>query len=315
MSTAFYFHQACIDHDPGAMHPECPDRLRAVASALNDDDFGGLDRREPPQATLEQIDRAHDPDYVRFTLDQVPSEGQDRVQLDPDTAMSPASGEAALRAAGGVCAAIDALMAGEIQNAFCGSRPPGHHAERDRSMGFCLFNNVAVGAYHARVVHGLARVAVVDFDVHHGNGTQHTFYDDPALFFGSSHQYPAYPGTGLIEERGVEDDRGASTNSNVPLAPGDGSRHFRDAWENTLLPDLQDFAPDLIIISAGFDAHEMDPLANLNVQTEDYAWITRQIMNVADDCCDGRLISNLEGGYHLGALGASVAVHVKTLME
>mgnify|MGYP004003737407 CR=1 FL=1 len=313
MSTAFYFHPVCIDHDPGSMHPECPDRLRAVAKALEGEEFKELDRREPPKATLEQLDRAHDSDYVRSVLDNVPTEGL--VYLDGDTAMSPASGEAALRAAGGICAAVDAVVSGKVQNAFCAHRPPGHHAERAQGMGFCLFNNVAVAAYHARVVHGLKRVAVVDFDVHHGNGTQHTFYDDPALFFGSAHQWPAYPGTGMVEERGVEDDRGASTNCNVPLAPDSGSREFRAAWQDILLPTLLDFAPDLIIVSAGFDAHERDPLANLNVQTEDYSWVTREIMNVADECCAGKLVSNLEGGYDLGALAASVTVHVKALMS
>ncbi len=315
MTTAYYFHPICIDHDPGDMHPECSDRLRAVESALSAPEFKNLERRVSPEATIDQIERAHDSHYVRATLDQVPHEGEHRVHLDPDTVMSPASGEAALRAAGGLCAAIDGVMAGDFSNAFCGSRPPGHHAERDRAMGFCLFNNVAVAAYHARAVHGLKRVAVVDFDVHHGNGTQHTLYDDPGMFFGSSHQYPAYPGTGMVEERGVEDDRGASTNCNVPLQPGAGSREFREAWADTILPALRDFAPDFIIISAGFDAHERDPLANLNVQTADFGWVTLEIMKVADECCEGRLVSNLEGGYDLGALGASVAVHVTALMD
>ncbi|NQV44329.1 MAG: histone deacetylase family protein, partial [Rhodospirillales bacterium] len=273
MKTSLFTHPICIEHDPGPMHPECPDRLRSVMAALDDDEFGALDRHEAPIADRALIERAHDSLYVSEILDNVPDE--DRIYLDPDTALCPASGEAALRAVGGACAAVDAVMTGKTDNAFCAVRPPGHHAERNRAMGFCIFNNVAVAAEHARTSHGLSRVAVVDFDVHHGNGTQHTFYDDPGLFFGSSHQSPAYPGTGSIDETGVD-----NTNCNVPLSPGAGSREFRRAWERTILVELESFAPELVIISAGFDAHARDPLANLEVQTEDYGWVTERIMEV-----------------------------------
>jgi len=307
MTTQLYFHPICIEHDPGEMHPECPGRLRSVMTALSSPDFNDLVRLEAPQATVEQLNRAHDADYVRLVLDNVPNEG--RVHLDPDTAMCPESGEAALRGAGAACAAVDAVLAGETDNAFCAVRPPGHHAERDRAMGFCLFNNVAVAAEHARSVHGLKRVAVVDFDVHHGNGTQHTFYDDPDVFFGSSHQSPFYPGTGNRDETGAGD-----ATCNVPLPAGAGSVEFKAAWADTILPAMERFRPELIIISAGFDAHERDPLAELNVKTEDYRWITAEIAGVAARVCSGRMISSLEGGYDLQALGESVDRHVRALM-
>lgn len=308
MNTSLFFHPICIEHDPGDMHPECPDRLRAVMAALEDEKFALLHRLEAPIADRTQIERVHTAPYVSDILARVPSEG--RVYLDPDTAMCPQSGEAALRAAGGACAAVDAVMNGEAENAFCAVRPPGHHAERDHAMGFCLFNTVAVAAEHARAIHGLARVAVVDFDVHHGNGTQSYFYEDEELFFGSSHQWPAYPGSGRADETGA-----GNSNCNVPLSPGAGSREFRDAWERTILPTLQSFEPELIIISAGFDAHARDPLANLEVQTDDYGWVTTRIMEVADTCCDGRVISSLEGGYDLQALADSAANHVEALMR
>lgn len=308
MTTALYSHPICIDHNPGTHHPECPDRLRSVMASLEADEFDGLDRREAPISGVEPILLVHGEDYIRYIFDSAPQGG--RIHLDADTVMSSASKEAALRAAGGICAAVDAVLGGEIHNGFCAVRPPGHHAEHDRAMGFCLFNTVAIAAYHARKAHGLARVAVVDFDVHHGNGTQHAFYDDEALFFGSSHQWPAYPGTGRMEETGAAD-----TNCNVPLPPGAGSPEFRQAWSGVILPALETFNPDLVIISAGFDAHERDPLANLNVQTGDYGWITGQIMDIADKCCGGRLVSSLEGGYDLWALGESAAAHVRTLMD
>ncbi len=308
MTTSLFTHPVCIEHDAGAMHPECPDRLRAVLAALGDDDFAALDRREAPKADRTVIELSHDAAYVTQVLESVPVEGL--VYLDPDTALCPASGEAALRAVGAVCAAVDAVIGGDADNAFCAVRPPGHHAERDRAMGFCVFNNVAIAAEHARMAHGLSRVAVVDFDVHHGNGTQHLFYKDRNLFFGSSHQSGAYPGTGGAHETGPSD-----SNRNVPLAPGAGSREFRHAWEGTILPAVVTFAPELIIISAGFDAHARDPLANLEVQTEDYGWVTDRIMDVADNCCHGRVVSSLEGGYDLQALAESAACHVRALMR
>jgi len=308
MKTSLFTHPICIEHDAGAMHPECPDRLRAIMAVLEGDGFAALDRHEAPIVERSVIERTHDGAYVAQVLASVPDEG--RVYLDPDTVLCPASGEAALRAVGGVCAAVDAVIAGDADNAFCAVRPPGHHAERDRAMGFCIFNNVVIAAAHARVAHGLSRVAVVDFDVHHGNGTQNSFYDDAGLFFGSSHQSPAYPGSGSVGETGAY-----NTNCNVPLPPGVGSREFRRAWERTILPTLVSFGPEFIIISAGFDAHERDPLANLEVQTGDYGWVTERIMEVADNCCDGRLVSSLEGGYDLQALAASVDCHVRKLMD
>jgi acetoin utilization deacetylase AcuC-like enzyme len=308
MATILYSHPKCIEHDMGAGHPESPDRLRAVLEALKADAFDGLERREAPEAELEQVARVHPREYVERILDIIPESG--RVQLDPDTAVCPASGEAALRACGAVCAGVDAVMAGEANNAFCAVRPPGHHAEPTRPMGFCLFNSVAVGALQAREVHGLTRIAVADFDVHHGNGTQAMFWDDADLFFGSSHQSPFYPGTGSAAERGV-----AGNIVNAPLAAGSGSREFREAWEGIILPALREFRPEFLLVSAGFDAHEADPLASLRLIEEDYVWITRRLMDVADEHCEGRIVSTLEGGYDLRALARSAAVHVKTLMQ
>ena len=246
MTTALFTHPACLEHNPGPSHPERPDRLKAVLSALDGDDFASLSRHEAPRATVEQVTRIHGADYVQGVLDAVPSSGQ--VRLDPDTAMSPGSGEAALRAAGALCAAVDTVIKGDVGNAFCAVRPPGHHAERNRAMGFCLFNNVAVGAEQARAVHGLKRVAVVDFDVHHGNGTQHQFEEDADLFFASTHQWPFYPGSGAASERGV------GNIVNVPLAAMSGSDEFRAAMTDVILPALDAFDPDLVLISAGFDA-------------------------------------------------------------
>lgn len=307
MTTILYTHSACIDHDPGPMHPECPDRLRSVMEALKAKEFDTLERREPARATIDQIARVHGRDYVEQVLAAVPDSGL--VRLDPDTAMSPASGEAALRAAGAVCAAVDAVMAGEADNAFCAVRPPGHHAEPSHAMGFCLFNSVAVGAEQVRAAHGLKRVAVMDFDVHHGNGTQAMFWNDADLLYASTHQSPHYPGTGSIAERGV-----AGNIVNAPLAPYTGSAEFRRAMETAILPAITEFEPDFLLISAGFDAHAADPLAALQLDEDDFAWATRQLMAVADRCCEGRVVSTLEGGYDLAALARSAAAHVRALM-
>ena len=307
MTTLLYTHSICAEHSAGDYHPERPERLHAVLAALGADEFAALERREAPIIDVAEIARVHPPAHVKRILDNVPASGH--AHLDPDTAMSPASGEAALRAAGAVSAAIDAVMAGEADNAFCAIRPPGHHAEASKAMGFCLFNNVAVGAEHARAVHGLDRVAVVDFDVHHGNGTQHSFEKDAGLFFASSHQMPCYPGTGAAGETGV------GNIVNAPLAPGSGSVEFREAWEKTIIPALSNFAPELLIISAGFDAHADDPLAQLRLVEDDYAWVTVKLLEVARTCCGGRVVSSLEGGYDLDALAASAAAHVKVLMK
>ena len=305
MTTALFTHPACLAHDPGPGHPESPARLQAVLAALDAPEFAGLARYEAPLATEDQILRVHPVDLVHHLLGAVPQEGFARI--DGDTILSPGSAEAALRAAGALCAAVDAVMAGEVQNAFCAVRPPGHHAEPETAMGFCLFNNVAIGALHARAAHGLTRIAVVDFDVHHGNGTHAAFEQDPDLFFASSHQSPLYPGSGSIVERGV------GNIFNAPLPPGSGSAEFRTAWRERLLPALRDFKPEFILISAGFDAHADDPLANLNLTEDDYAWITREIMAIAEECCAGRVVSTLEGGYDLEALARSVRAHISQL--
>ena len=301
MPTALITHQACLEHDTGPYHPECADRLRAVLAALETPDFTDLLREEAPQATLEQLHRVHPERYVDAILSIRPEFGES-VQLDADTVMSHGSAEAALRAAGAACKAVDAVMEGWARAAFAAVRPPGHHAEPARPMGFCLFNSVAVAARHARAAHGVQRVAVVDFDVHHGNGTQAMFVDDPDLFYASSHQSPCYPGTGDMWERGV-----ANNVINVPLRPGDGSDAFRSVWAGQIIPELERFDPGLLIVSAGFDAHKADPLAQLRVETADYAWITDELVGVADRHCGGRLVSVLEGGYDLDALAASAS--------
>jgi len=307
MTTLLYTHPACLEHDPGQYHPEAPARLRAVLSALDGPDFARLERREAPEAALDDIARAHPRAFVERLLAAVPQSGH--VGIDADTIMSSGSGQAALRAAGAVTAAVDAVIAGEADNAFCAVRPPGHHAEPGRAMGFCLFNNIAVGALRAREVHGLARVAVVDFDVHHGNGTQARFARDASLFYASTHQFPLYPGTGAASETGV------GNIVNVPLRPMAGSREFRLGFTREILPALHAFRPEILLISAGFDAHRDDPLAQLLLDEADYTWATEQLLEVARAHAGGRVVSALEGGYDLEALGASVAAHLRVLMS
>jgi acetoin utilization deacetylase AcuC-like enzyme len=309
MSTALFSHSACLYHDTGLGHPESPDRLRAVIRALEAEEFAYLDRREAPPATEAQLERVHAPAYVKWVMARIPeAEADGQVHLDADTVVSPGSREAALRAAGAVCAAIDAVVAGEARNAFCAVRPPGHHAERDRAMGFCLFNNVAVGALHARAVHGIERIAVIDFDVHHGNGTQAMFEADEDLLYISSHQWPLYPGTGNPRERGL------GNIVNLALRPGSASADFRAAMTEGALPIVEAFRPDLILISAGFDGHADDPLAQLDLMDGDYGWITEKLADIARRSCGGRLVSTLEGGYNLRALATSTAAHVRALM-
>ncbi|MFQ5954979.1 MAG: histone deacetylase family protein [Kiloniellales bacterium] len=306
MTTVLFTHPACLDHDTGSRHPEHPGRLQAVLEALEAEAFTALKRRQAPRAEIAQIARVHAADYIQAVLDAVPAEG--RVHLDPDTVVSASSGEAALRAAGAVCAAVDAVVSGEASNAFCAVRPPGHHAERARAMGFCLFNNVAVGAEQAREAHRLKRVAVMDFDVHHGNGTQHSFEDDADLMYASTHQWPFYPGTGAAQERGV------GNIVNVPLPAMAGSLEFRQAMTRTVLPAIEAFGPDLVMISAGFDAHAADPLAALRLEVSDFGWATAELARLAGRHCSGRLVSTLEGGYDLPALASSAAAHVQALM-
>nr|WP_255574870.1 histone deacetylase family protein [Caldovatus aquaticus] len=302
-------HRACLDHDPGPYHPECPDRLRAVLRALDAEEFSGAIRGEAPRASLEQLCRVHPRHYVEAIL-AIRPDPDDRVALDADTVMSWGSAEAALRAAGAACAAVDAVVAGEVRRAFCAIRPPGHHAEPARPMGFCLFSNAAVAARHAQAAHGVARVAVVDFDVHHGNGTQAVAEADATLFYGSSHQWPLYPGTGDPGERGV-----AGNVVNATLPPGAGGEAFRAAWRDRILPALDAFAPGLLIVSAGFDAHARDPLAQLRVREPDFAWLTEQFCALAERHCGGRVVSVLEGGYDLEALAGSVAAHLRALLR
>jgi acetoin utilization deacetylase AcuC-like enzyme len=306
VTTRLYTHPACLDHDMGPGHPERPARLEAILTALQAPAFAALDRQEAPRAEIDQIVRAHPQGYVEAVLAAVPRAG--RVMLDGDTSLSPGSGEAALRAAGAVCAAVDSVVAGEAANAFCAVRPPGHHAEPKTAMGFCLFNNVAVGAHQARNFHGLQRVAVMDFDVHHGNGTQAMFEADGELFYASTHQMPLYPGTGSAREMGV------GNICNAPLPPQAGSAEFRAAMSNRVLPALEAFRPEMLLISAGFDAHRADPLANLQLDETDFAWATDELMALAARHCGGRVVSTLEGGYDLDALAASAAAHVGRLM-
>ncbi len=310
MPTALYTHPACLGHNVPEGHPERPARLKAVLQALEGDDFAPLVRREAPLAGVDDLALVHPRPYIEAVLTCFPESGF--YSFDPDTLASPGTREAALRAVGAVVAAVDAVMTGEAGNAFCAVRPPGHHAEPERVMGFCFFNAVAIGDCHARHAHAIGRVAVVDFDVHHGNGTQAAFWDDPDLFYASSHQAPFYPGTGAESERG---GGGGVHIVNVPLAAGTDGAAFRAAWEARILPRLAAFRPELVLVSAGFDAHQDDPLGQMSLTEEDYAWITRELCAVAADSCDGRLVSVLEGGYDLSALGRSAAAHVRALMS
>lgn len=299
-------HPACLAHSAGPGHPESPSRLQAVLEALADDRFTQLSRVEAPRVTREQLLRTHDAALIDLVFDNAPQDGY--VRLDADTAMSPDSLEAALRAAGAVCAAVDAAIEGEAARAFCAVRPPGHHATRDTAMGFCLFNSIAVGAAHA-LARGVERVAIVDFDVHHGNGSQDIFWTQPNVLYLSTHQSPLYPGTGARSETG------AGNIVNAPLPPGSGSREFRAAFEQLILPALRAFRPQLLMISAGFDAHRLDPLADINLDADDYAWATRQLVTIAQAHAEGRIVSSLEGGYSLTALRESTAAHVAALLD
>ncbi|WP_439610795.1 histone deacetylase family protein [Reyranella sp.] len=307
--TLLIGHPSFLEHDTGDFHPERPDRLRAVTAALADEEFSGLARLVAPAATIEQLTRVHPQNYVDAILGIRPPEGE-LVHIDGDTVMSAGSANAARHAAGAVIAAVDGVLKGRARTAFAAVRPPGHHATPEVPGGFCLFNNVAIGAMHARAAFGLRRVALIDFDVHHGQGTQAVVEPDPDLFYASTHQYPLYPGTGSARERGV-----AGNVVNVPLAAGSGSAAFRAAWSDRLLPALDDFAPELVMVSAGFDAHRRDPLAQLDVETEDFVWLTEELLAIAGRHASGRLVSVLEGGYDLAALAESVAAHVRTLMR
>jgi acetoin utilization deacetylase AcuC-like enzyme len=308
MSTLYLTHPACLDHLTPAGHPERPDRLRAIERALEDERFQMLAREQAPAASVEAITRCHPLTYVEALRDAIPKAGL--AYLDGDTSMSPGSFEAALRGAGGAVRAVDEVMTGKAVNAFVAVRPPGHHAETATPMGFCLFNNAAIAARHAQAQHGAERVAIVDFDVHHGNGSQEIFWSDATVMYCSTHQMPLYPGTGARGERGAHDNI-----VNAPLHPGDGGPAFRNAMETAILPRLEQFRPDLIVISAGFDAHVRDPLANLNLVEADFTWVTQKLMDVAGRCAGGRIVSTLEGGYDLQGLASSVDAHVTALMR
>ncbi len=307
MSTLLLTHPDCLLHDTGVGHPERADRQRAIEDALSAPAFKDLQREQAPLADIAAIERVHPDSHIDMVRAAIPK--RDHKWLDPDTVLSPKSWDAALRAAGAAVYAVDQVAAGKADNAFCAVRPPGHHAEPNRAMGFCLFNTVAIAALHARAKHGATRVAVVDFDVHHGNGTQAAFWSDKDLFYGSTHQMPLFPGTGEIGDTGI-----ANNIVNAPLKAGDDGEDFRQAFNARILPALNDFAPDFLLISAGFDAHLQDPLAQLRLLEADFAWATEKLREAAEKHCGGRLVSTLEGGYDLDALGRSTAVHVKGLM-
>lgn len=312
MPTLLLTHPCFVEHDTGFGHPERPDRMRAIDKVLGHELFTGLKRDEAPlRADVEtQILLAHPKPYLEMVRNARPQGEGEHVHLDPDTVMSPGSWQAALRAVGAGLEAVDRVMdkASGTRNAFCQVRPCGHHAESQRAMGFCLFSNIAIASLYARAKHGCERVAVVDFDVHHGNGTQDIFETDKDLFFGSTHQMPLYPGTGALSETGV------GNVFNAPLRSGDGGSAFREAMQSRILPSLRNFNPDIILISAGFDAHRDDPLASLELVEDDFMWITEQLLEIAEKQCDGRVVSMLEGGYDLKALARSVGVHVRMLM-
>jgi acetoin utilization deacetylase AcuC-like enzyme len=307
MPTIVYSHPASLAHQTPDGHPERIDRIRTVHQVIKSPSFKSVIHREAPLGTAEQILRAHTAEHYQRILAAAPETGFE--YLDSDTVMSAGSLAAALRAVGGACAAVDAVIAGEAQNAFLAMRPPGHHAEHNKAMGFCLFNHAAAAALYARAKYGLTRVAVVDFDVHHGNGTQDIFWADKDLFYGSTHQMPLYPGSGASSETGV------GNIFNAPLKAGDGSIEFKSAMNESILPALNLFEPELLIISAGFDAHIRDPLASLELEEEDFAWITLKLMEIAQTHCDGKIVSVLEGGYDLQGLAGGVGVHLQALMH
>jgi acetoin utilization deacetylase AcuC-like enzyme len=308
MTTLYITHPSYLEHDTGPGHPERPDRMRALAKVLSHELFAGLTREEAPEGDDEAIARVHPQSYIDAIRAVAPERGT--VHIDGDTLMSPGTLRALLHGVGAAIRATDAVMSGEFANAFCGTRPPGHHAEPERAMGFCFFNNVAIAAQHARAKHGAERVAVVDFDVHHGNGTQAAFWPERHLFYASTHQMPLYPGSGYQNETGV-----AGNIVNAPLRSGDGGAQFRDAFRNRILPELTDFAPDLLLISAGFDAHRDDPLASLQLVEDDFSWATYKLAEIAAKHAGGRIVSVLEGGYDLSAMARSAGVHVSALMD
>ena len=309
MTTLLYTHESSLGHHTPPGHPERPDRIRAIEEVLRNGDFSALKRETAERVDPAAVKRVHPAAYIDAIHAAVPPEGK-LSRIDADTALSHGSWEPILRAAGGATHAVDQVMGGHADNAFVAMRPPGHHAETATAMGFCFFNNAAIAARHAQAKHGAERVAIVDFDVHHGNGSQEIFWSDPSVMYCSTHEMPLYPGSGARSERGVHDNI-----VNAPLSAGNGGREFREAFEMAILPRLDAFQPDLIVISAGFDAHMRDPLANLNLLEADYAWVTKKLMGLADKHAKGRIVSMLEGGYDLEGLSKSVAAHVGALMQ
>ncbi|WP_295813434.1 histone deacetylase family protein [uncultured Nitratireductor sp.] len=307
MRTRFYTHPICREHITPPGHPERPDRLRVIVDRLDDEPFAYLERLEAPLAAEETVLYAHPQEHLDKVKANIPQQGL--ACIDEDTTVSPKSLEAALTAIGGALAGVDDVFSGETGNVFVAGRPPGHHAEKNRAMGFCLFNSAAIAARHAQKKHGAERVAIVDWDVHHGNGTQDIFWDDPSVLYCSTHQMPLYPGTGAAEETG------AGNIVNAPLPAESGSDAFRAAFNEAVLPALDRFSPDLIIVSAGFDAHRRDPLAEINLEADDFDWATGVLMERADRLSQGRLVSLLEGGYDLQGLSVSVAAHVGRLLK
>ena len=308
MTTLLLSHDSGLQHATPAGHPERPDRLRAINAVLEEEQFADLAREPAPEGEFEAITRVHPMVYVEAMRAAVPKQGLARI--DADTALSSTSWEPILRAVGGAVLAVDEVMNGHADNAFVAMRPPGHHAETATAMGFCFFNNAAIAARHAQKHYGAERVAIIDFDVHHGNGSQEIFWSDASVMYCSTHEMPLYPGTGARSERGEHDNI-----VNAPMAAGSGGAEFRAAVEAAILPRVDFFRPDLVVISAGFDAHMRDPLANINLTEGDYTWVTQKLMEVADKHAQGRVVSVLEGGYDLQGLSQSVAAHVKALMR
>ena len=309
MTTRLYEHSIFLEHDVPAGHPERPDRLRALNEALSHPNFAALDRKEAPLANEDAVLLAHPEEHLFAVMRAMPEEEGEINQLESDTYASVKSLQAALTGVGGAMAAVDDVMSGSHDNAFVASRPPGHHAERMRAMGFCFFNNAAIAARHAQQKHGLERIAIIDWDVHHGNGTQDIFEADRSVLYCSTHQMPLYPGTGRKDEVGV------GNIVNAPLSPNTGSDYFREAFKDRVLPAIRNFSPDLIIISAGFDAHHRDPLAQINLVADDFDWATGKLMDLAGDFSQNRLVSILEGGYDLQGLAESAGAHIYRLMK
>lgn len=308
VTTICFSHSSCLLHDPGPSHPERPARLQAITHALESKEFEKVRRaRAPDIGEAGSVLRVHPQRYIDSIEAAAPVSG--RVHLDPDTVMSPQSYAAICGSAVAAIAAVDEVMSGRAKNAFAAIRPPGHHAGIASAMGFCFFNNAAIAARHAQAAHGIERAAIIDFDVHHGNGTQEIFWSDPSVLYASTHQMPLFPGTGAQDERGEHGNI-----VNAPLSAGDGGERFREAFETLILPRVRDFRPGIIIFSAGFDGHWRDPLGGLNLVESDYSWVTARVMEIAEEQASGRIVSVLEGGYDLEGLASSVAAHVAALM-